>query len=87
MLEFLPAGGAKAALPGNFEARITYDRSRERSDEAHQRLTGTVERYRQEWLKREARQRGIDAASWQAFVISRHNVASKRQMGALILGR
>jgi sodium transport system permease protein len=86
LLEFLPAGGAKAALPGNFEARITYDRSRERSDEAQKRLSGTVERYRQEWLKREARKRGIDAASWQGFVISEHNVASKRQMGAFILG-
>jgi len=86
VLEFLPAGGTRAALPGNFEARITYDSSRERSEEAHKRLVGTVERYRQDWLKREARRRGIDTANWQGFVISTHNVASKRQMGAFILG-
>lgn len=86
LLEFLPANGAKAALAGNFEARITYDSSRERSDEAHKRLSGTVERYRQEWLKREARKRGIDAAAWQGFVISSQNVASWKQMGAFILG-
>jgi len=86
LLEFLPASGTKAALSGNFEARITYDSSRERSDEAHKRLSGTVERYRQEWLKREARKRGIDDAVWQGFVISSQNVASKKQMGAFILG-
>jgi len=86
LLEFLPASGTKAALAGNFEARITYDSSRERSDEAHNRLSGTVERYRQEWLKREARKRGIDDAGWQGFVISSQNVASKKQMGAFILG-
>src|ERR1017187_6704896 len=86
LVQFLPASGTKAALPGNFEARITYDSSRERSEEAHKRLSGAVERYRQEWLKREARKRGIDAAGWQGFVISAHNIASKKQMGAFILG-
>lgn len=86
LLEFLPASGAEAALPGNFEARLTYDSARERSDEAHQRLSGAVDRYRQEWLKREARRRGIDAAGWQGFVISSQNVASKKQMGAFVLG-
>jgi sodium transport system permease protein len=86
LLEFVPASGAKAAMAGNFEARITYDSSRERSDEAHSRLSGTVERYRQEWLKHEARKRGIDAAGWQGFAISAENVASKKQMGAFILG-
>lgn len=86
LLQFLPASGTKAALPGNFEARITYDSSRERSDEAHKRLAGAVERYRQDWLKREARKRGIDAAGWQGFVISVENVASNKQMGAFILG-
>src|ERR1017187_3926618 len=86
LVQFIPASGTKAGLPGNFEARITYDSSRERSEEAHKRLSGAVERYRQEWLKREARKRGIDAAGWQGFVISAHNIASKKQMGAFILG-
>jgi len=86
LLEFLPASGAKAALPGNFEARITYDSTRERSEEAHKRLSGAVERYRQDWVKREGRKRGIDAAGWQGFVISLQNVASQKQMGAFILG-
>jgi len=86
LLEFLPASGDKAALAGNFEARITYDSSRERSEEAHSRLSDTVEHYRQDWLKREARKRGIGEAAWEGFVISAENVASKKQMGAFILG-
>ena len=86
LLQFLPASGTKAALPGNFEARITYDSSRERSNEARRRLSDAVERHRQEWLNREARQRGIDAANWQGFTIALQNVASRKQMGAFILG-
>ena len=86
LLQFLPASGTKAALPGNFEARITYDSSRERSNEACRRLSDAVERHRQEWLNREARQRGIDPADWQGFTIAHQNVASKKQMGAFILG-
>ena len=86
LLQFLPATGTKAALPGNFEARITYDSSRERSEEAHRRLSGAVERYRQEWLHRELRQRGIEAANWQGFTVTFENVASKKQMGAFVLG-
>jgi sodium transport system permease protein len=86
LLEFLPASGAKAALAGNFAARITYDSSRERSEEACKRLSGVVERYRPEWLKREARKRGIDAAGWQGFMITSQNIASKKQMGAFLLG-
>jgi sodium transport system permease protein len=86
LLQFLPASGTKAALPGNFEARITYDSSRERSNQARRRLSDAVERHRQEWLNREARQRGIDAVNWQGFTIALQNVASKKQMGAFILG-
>jgi sodium transport system permease protein len=86
LVQFLPASGTKAALAGNFEARITYDSSRERSDEAQKRFSAAIDRYRQQWLKREARQRGIDAAGWQGFAIWPENVASKKQMGAFLLG-
>jgi sodium transport system permease protein len=86
LIEFLPAGTNGAALPGNFEARITHDRSKERSEEAHSRLTGQVDGYRHDWLKREARRRGIDAAGWQGFAIVSENVASQKQMGAFLLG-
>jgi sodium transport system permease protein len=86
LVEFLPATNAPAALAGNFQARITYDQSKERSAEARTRLTEALDQYREDWLKRDAHQRGIAAAAWQGFTLSTRNVASKKQMGTFILG-
>ena len=86
LLEFLPATAGKAALAGNFEARITYNQAKERSTEARKRVSRSLEDYRRDWLNREARRRGIDTAQWQAFTISEHNLASKKQMGVFLLG-
>ena len=84
--EFLPAEGAGARLTNNFGVRITFDQSKERSAEARQRLVDEVNAYRADWLKREARRRGIDASAWQAFSLTTRNVASEKQMGTFILG-
>lgn len=70
----------------NFQVRITYNQSKERSAEARQRVAGMVEHYRADWLKRDARQRGIEPAAWQGFTLASRNVASKKQMGAFLLG-
>ena len=86
VLEFLPATNQSAELPGNFQARITYDRSKERSVEARDRLEQVIDLYRADWLKREARRRGIDAATWQGFTLSSKNMASRKQMGRFVLG-
>ena len=86
LMELLPTTNAAAALPGNFEARITYDQSRERSTEAQRRLTEIIDEYRGEWLKRDAKRRGVPAAAWQGFTVATRNVASTRQMGSFILG-
>src|SRR5207249_3402439 len=65
-LEFLPpTNSAATALPGNFQARITFNQSKDRSVAARDRLTDTIDHYRSEWLKREARNRGVNAATWQ----------------------
>ena len=85
-LEFLAPDKTNAALAGNFQARITYDQSKERSAQARTRLVDLIEDYRKDWLGREARHRGIDAASWQAFTLSARNVASNKEMGAFIMG-
>jgi sodium transport system permease protein len=85
-IEFLPADGTNAALAGNFQARITFNESKERSASARKRLAAIIEGYREDWLKREARARGIESANWQAFTLSTRNVASKKQMGAFLLG-
>jgi sodium transport system permease protein len=85
-VEFLPAAGTNAVLAGNFQVRITFNESRERSASARNRVTAVIEGYREEWIKREAGARGIGAAAWEGFRIQTRNVASKKQMGAFLLG-
>lgn len=85
-LEFAPASGSAADLPGNFEVKILFDSSKDRSVTAHERVTDAVQSYRDQWLKRESRNRGITPEAWDAFSVEFRNVASKRQMGAFILG-
>ncbi|HWH67790.1 MAG TPA: ABC transporter permease [Candidatus Sulfotelmatobacter sp.] len=86
LVEFLPATNGGAALAGNFLARITFNQAKERSVAAKERLTELIERYRGEWLKREAAKHGLDAAAWQGFTMTTRNLASKKQMGSFILG-
>src|ERR1051325_6732938 len=86
LVEFLPAAGEKSALSNNFEARITYNQSKERSVEARKRVAGAIEQYRKEWLDREAHQRGISTAAWEGFTLSETNLASKNEMGVFVLG-
>jgi sodium transport system permease protein len=86
VLEFLPTTNQAEDLSGNFQVRITYDGSKERSVDARDRISEIIAQYRGEWLKREARRRGIDGANWQEFTISSKNVASEKQMGRFILG-
>ena len=85
-VEFLPVQGAAAALAGNFQARITFNESKERSVTARQRVAAAVERYREYWLRREATDRRIGPAAWQGFTIATRNVASRKQMGAFLMG-
>ncbi|HEY5909443.1 MAG TPA: ABC transporter permease [Verrucomicrobiae bacterium] len=86
LVEFLPPRQPGAALPGNFEVRLAFDQSKERSVEARGRVNDIVEQYRADWLKREARRRGVADSAWQGFTLSSHNVASRKEMGAFILG-
>jgi sodium transport system permease protein len=85
-VEFLPATGTNAELAGNFQARITHDESKERSASARNRVSAAIARYREDWIKREARARGIEAATWEGFTVMTSNVASKKQMGSFLLG-
>ncbi len=86
LLQFLPATNAPASLPPNFVARVIYDQSKERSLEAYNRVTGIVDNYRADWLRREGRRRGLSAAAWQLFTLSSRNTASEKEMGSFILG-
>jgi sodium transport system permease protein len=75
LVEFLPAEGTAAALPDNFALRVTFDKSKERSAGARDRLREAVDTYRDAWLKRAAAARGLEG----------RNVASKKQLGTHLL--
>ena len=57
VIAFTPAEGAAATLPGNFAVTLTFDASKERSVAARDRVASAVDRYRDDWLEREAKAR------------------------------
>jgi len=86
LVEFRAAEATGAALADNYSIRLTANTSKERSAAARDRLKTALDRYRDEWLARRALALGVGEATWQSFTIERRNVASKREMGAFILG-
>lgn len=67
-------------------ALIVFDASRERSETARRRIEDTLGRHRQALLREEALARGVDRPRWAAFAIAERNAASRREMGAFLLG-
>lgn len=86
VLELLATEGEAAALPGNVRARVLFDRSSQRSQQARSRVEAVVGDYREDWLEREAAGRGLDEAG-VPFALSSRNVATERQMGALLISQ
>ncbi|MFH1175807.1 MAG: ABC transporter permease [Acidobacteriota bacterium] len=86
LVEILPPTGTGTDLASNFQARLTVNKSKERSDEARQRVVALLERYRDDWLKREGTRLGVTPAEWQVLTIDERNTASSRDMGAFLLG-
>jgi sodium transport system permease protein len=86
LAEFSQAEGATAAMEGNFQVRLTYDNSKDRSGIARDRCNEILTRYRDQYLERNAGTLGISPAQLQLFWIETQNVATSRQMGQFILG-
>jgi sodium transport system permease protein len=84
VVEFVPSRAD--GLAGNFQARIRYDRSKDRSVTARERVAGLLARYRETFLDAEAKRLDVPPAELQAFWIETANVASGRQMGQFFLG-
>lgn len=82
-LEFVPAEGDP---PGNFEAKLRYNGSNERSESGRRRVAGVIEDYRRQWLEDSALKHGVAPVEWSGFALESRNVASQRQMGAFLLG-
>lgn len=86
LAEFTTAEPAVSGLPDNFQVRVTFDDSKDRSGIARTRLEAAIRRYRDAFLEDKGRQLGISTLQIQQFRISSRNVASRRQMGGYLLG-
>ncbi|HYK89969.1 MAG TPA: ABC transporter permease [Acidobacteriota bacterium] len=86
LIEFLPAQGPAASLPGNFQVRLTYDNSKDRSSIARNRLSEKIRRYRDIQLDAEAKKLGMSPAQLRQYWVEDRNVATSKQMGQFILG-
>lgn len=81
VLELLPAGPQR----GNFRARISFDRSEERSRRARERLADLLERHRDRWIEARGRELGLDESQLVHFRLEGRNVSSGSEMGAFLL--
>jgi sodium transport system permease protein len=86
LVEFIHSEPREAIGRGNFEVRVTYNESKERSEAAQWHIRELIDEYRQKWLRREALARGISTSEWQQFNLESRNIASKKQVGAFVLG-
>lgn len=80
-----PAAGGEA-LDGNFRVHLHFNEARDRSVNARDRVRGLLDRYRDAWLDRERRGRGVNALAWDAFGIERKDQASAREVTRFLLG-
>ncbi|RPI28372.1 MAG: ABC transporter permease [Acidobacteria bacterium] len=85
LIELSSVAAGPKSPPGNFSARIYFDRSKDRSDQARQRLEESLGHYRSQWLENEAARLQVTGKQWQGFLIERRNVASGREMGRFLL--
>jgi sodium transport system permease protein len=86
LVEFFPPEGDAEDLTDNFRVLIRYDGAVDRSRRARDRARSVLADYRDGWVDSEAQALGLSEAERRQFAIVQDNVASGRQMGALILG-
>lgn len=82
---FLPPEEGGEDLPGNLRIRVLHDASVGRSRRARMRVEDVVDRYRADWLDREAEALGVGRAAADGFRVATEDVASDRQLGAFLL--
>jgi sodium transport system permease protein len=84
LVEFIPS---KTNLPieNNFETRITYDESRDRSNRAKSRIDQKISRYRDNYLEQTAARLGMSREQYQNFWVDDQNVSINREVGAFVV--
>jgi len=73
-------------LPDNFEARLAYDDSKDRSGIARTRIEDAIRRYRDRYLEKQGLQLGVSPMEMQGYRVVSKNLATSRQMGGFLLG-
>lgn len=86
LVEFLPPPAEATQLADNYQVRLTYDKSNDRSNAAYERVTTQLNRYRENYLEAQAQRLGLSREQLQQFWVETKNMASGRQMGQFILG-
>jgi sodium transport system permease protein len=86
LLERLPPDGTAAAVGGAFSARLSFDGAKDRSTIARRRVSERFASFREQWQGRRAQRLGIGEAEFLLVEIERRDLATKRQLGAFIMG-
>lgn len=85
IIDFVQVQDAPPLAEGNVGARVTYDASRDRSATARARTKRVIDRYRDQFIEREAGKLGISKSQLQAFRVDEVNVSTNSEMGRFVL--
>src|SRR6185436_8212463 len=86
IIDFVQVQDAPPIAEGNVGARMTYDASRDPSSTARARAKRVIDRYRDQFIEREADRLGVSEAQLQGFRIDEVNASSNAEMGRFVLG-
>jgi sodium transport system permease protein len=85
VIDFVQVQDAPALAEGNVGAKVTYDASRDRSATARARAKRVIDRYRDQFIEREAGKLGISKTHLQGFRVDEVNVSTNSEMGRFVL--
>jgi sodium transport system permease protein len=86
IIDFVQVQDAPPIAEGNVGARMTYDASRDPSATARARAKRVIDRYRDQFIEREADRLGVSEAQLQGFRVDEVNASSNAEMGRFVLG-
>jgi sodium transport system permease protein len=86
IIDFVQVQDAPSIAEGNVGARMTYDASRDPSSTARARAKRVIDRYRDQFIEREADRLGVSEAELQGFRVDEVNASSNAEMGRFVLG-
>ena len=87
VITFRPPAENAAALEGNFQTEVFFDRSIDRSRRARGRLEGHVDDYRDRWITQASTALGVTDDARAQFVIQSQDTSTSEDIGALVLGQ